>query len=351
MFDKYDVTPPGRIDDIVEAFDCALEQVKPVCLLKNWGPCEGPLIDGHIVQAAKQRRIAEKNQVRTFDEPSFRTSLEMRKRGKLSLPRLARIGSSTTTGFSCRHHDNTIFAASEDNEIFLNRLDQDITHALNLIAYKSVCGHLAKTRRMAMAWNMLLDIRPNDPMIADLEFYQHHLWIKDYDTHAVMEEVLLGTGTVNMLHEVTETGKKPIIAANGYYPLRNPIIGSSPERLMGVWSPKFVTAYPTRTNQLIITSYVQSPPTTKLPIVKRIGDGHPEDRHFNALVASIALLQECETITISPSAWEDLPEANRRAIVNYYEISVPVVPNEVVEAHRPPPDCLNLFGTSPLRDK
>ena len=351
MFDKYDITPAGRIDEINRGLEWALEQVNPVCLLQNWGPCRGPLVDGHIVQEAKQRLFAEKNEVRTFDDPPFRQSLEMRKRGKLALPRLVRTGSSTITEFSCKHHDNVVFAASEDTDICISSLNQDIILSLDLVAYKSACGHLAKTRRIAMAWGMLLDIWPNDPMIAAFEFYERHRWIKASDTHALTEQVLDGAERINMLYEVTETGKRPIMAANGHYPVRNPRIGSSPERLMGVWSPKFVTAYPTRTQQLLIVSYVQSPPTTKHPIVKRIGDGHPEDRHFNAVVASIALLQDCETITMSPSAWEAIPEFRKGAIASYYEVCRPGIPNEVVEASRPPSDWLNLFGTSPIRDK
>ena len=351
MFDKYNTMPPGKIDEINGALEWALERVNPVCLLQSWGPCQGPLVDGHIVQKAKQKLFMEGNQVLTFDDPPFRQALEMRKRGKLALPRLINTGSSTTTEFSCKHHDNVVFAASEDKDICITSLRQDITLPLDLLAYKSACGHLAKTRRLAIAYDLLLDIWPNDPMIAAMAFYEHHRWIKAYDTHALMEQVLPGTEPVNMLHEVTETGKRPVIAANGHYPVRNPRIGPSPERLVGTWSPKFVTAYPTRTNQLVITSYIQNSPTTKRPIVKRIGDGHPEDRHYNAVLASIALLQDCETITMSPSTWEEIPEVNRRAIVGYYEVCRPGVPNEIVEASRPPPDWLNLFGTSPLRDK
>ena len=331
MFDKYDITPEGRTEEITEALEWALDRVQPICLLRTWGPCQGPLVDGHIVQEAKQKLFAENNQVRTFDDPPFRQSLEMRKRGKLSLPRLVKTGPSTATAFSCKHHDNVVFAVSEDTGISTSSLGQDITLSLDLLAYKSACGHLAKTRRLAMAWNMLLDLWPSprrhDPKIAAQEFYEHHRWIKAGDTHALMEQVLPGTEPVNMLHEVTETGKKPTIAANGYYPVINPRIGSNPERLVGFWSPKFVTAYPTRTNQLVIISYIQSPPTTKRPTVKRIGDGRPEDRHFNAVAASIALLEDCETITMSPSAWEDIPEVKSRAIVSYYEVCRPGVPN------------------------
>ena len=317
MLDKYDITPEGRVEEITEALEWALDRVQPTCLFRTWGPCQGPIVDGHIVQEAKQKLFAENNQVRSFDDPPFRQSLEMRKRGKLVLPRLVRTGASTTTEFSCEYHDNVVFAVSEDADICISNLTQDISLALNLLAYKNACGHLAKTRRLAMACGLLLEIWPNDPVIAALAFYEHHRWIKAYDTHAIMEEVLPGRGTVNMLHEVTETGKRPIIAANGHYPLRNPSLGSNPERLVGFWSPKFVTAYPTRTNQLVIISYIQSPPTTKRPTVKRIGDGRPEDRHFNAVAASIALLEDCETITVSPSAWEDIPEVKRRAIVRY----------------------------------
>lgn len=350
MLDKYDITPEGRYDEIQDALEWALGRVGSVCLLQSWGPCRGPLVDGHIVQEAKQKLFAENNRVRTFDEPPFRQSLEMRQRGKLALPRLVKTGVSTVLEFSCQHHDKVVFAHSEDREINIATLGQDITLALDVLAYKSACGHLAKTRRSALAWEMLRRIWPNDPKVAAIEFYEHHRWIKAADAHALMEQVLLDTGEVNMLHSVTETSKKASIAANGYYPVINPRIGASAERTVGIWSPKFVTAYPTRMGQFVITSWVQSPPTPRPLLVKRVGDGKPQDRHFSAILASIALVQDCETITMSPSAWSAIPEFKRRAIVNYYEACRPTVPNEIEQATRPPSEWLNLFGTSPLRD-
>ena len=350
MLDKYDIIPEGRFDEIIDTWEWALGSIDSVCLLQHWGPCRGPLVDGHIVQEAKQKLFAENNQVRTFDDPPFRQSVEMRQRGKLALPRLVKIGVSTVLEFSCKHHDKVVFAPSEDRDINTVSFDQDITVALDVLAYKSACGHLAKTRKSALAWEMLRAIWPNDPKVTAFEFYGHHRWIKAADAHALMEQVLLDTGEVNMLHEITETSKMPTIAANGYYPVINPRIGRNSEKTVGIWSPKFVTAYPTRKAQFVITSWVQSPPTARPLIVNRIGDGKPEDRHFNGLIASIALVQDCETITMSPSAWEVIPEFKKRAIVSYYEACRPSVPREIEQASRPPAEWLDLFGTSPFRD-
>ena len=324
--------------------------VPPVCLLQKWGPCRGPLVDGHIVQQARQKLFAVKDHVLTFDDPPFRYSSEMRKRGKLVLPRRVHTGVSTTLQFSCKFHDRKVFAASESGDINIASLGQDIELALDVLAYKSACGHLAKTRKSAMAWSRLLNIWPDDPIVAQFEFYERHRLIKAMDIHALSELALTRMENLNMLHEVTETSKRPTVAAQGVYPVVNPVIAPSTENSIGVWTPKFVTAYPTRSGQLVITSWVQSPEVERPIIVRRIGDGHPEERHLNAILASVALVQDCETINLSPSAWQEIPKFKRDAIAGYYDACRPTIAHGITEAMRPPADWLNLFGTSPLRD-
>ena len=257
--------------------------------------------------------------VLTFDDPPFRDSLEMRKRGELVLPRPVRTGVSTTAQFSCELHDRKTFVASETKDINIASLDRDIELALDVLAYKSACGHLAKTRKSAMAWSRLLNIWPDDPIVAQFEFHERHRFIKAMDIHALSELALTRMENLNMLHEVTETDKRPTVAAQGVYPVVNPVVAPSTENTIGMWTPKFVTAYPSRSGQLVITSWVQSPEVEKPIIVRRIGDGNPEERHLNAILASVALVQDCETINLSPSAWQEIAKFKRDAIAGYYD--------------------------------
>ena len=151
-----------------------------------------------------------------------------------------------------------------------------------------------------------------------------------------------------MLHIVTETGTVPRVAANGYYALPNPVIPETGTRIPNSWSPVFVTAYPTQDRQLVVVSHLQVRPESVPVQVRRIGDGDPRQRHIDAITASIRLIEQCESITMSPNAWRALEAEKQSAIRTYYEVCTPFTPKEIIAAHRPPPDFLNLFGTSPF---
>ena len=51
--DRYDITPPGRIAEINETLEWAMNLVNPFCLMQSRGPCEGPTVDGHTIQEAR----------------------------------------------------------------------------------------------------------------------------------------------------------------------------------------------------------------------------------------------------------------------------------------------------------
>jgi len=219
---------------------------------------------------------------------------------------------------------------------------------LTLLAYKSVCGYFAKTRKSYLAWRRTLAVHPHDPMVNAVHFLTYHNSKKSREMIYSLQMAMNTHVDMNMIHEITETGAKPIVAANSCYPLTNPVISGTKERLTGLWTAKVVSAYPTRARQMVITSFLQQPSTDRPVQVNRLGDNKPEERHFAAMVASASLIQECESITMSPEAWYAIPEHKRQAISTYYMACTPGTPKEIQQASQPPFEWLNLFGTSPL---
>ena len=348
MYDKYAIINMETDDEISMTLKAAFNAIPDYCFFSDDGQCEGPIVDGHIVQEARQRLFAERGMVMTFDQPPFHVAIELMERGKLQIPRLLKHRVATTERFTCEKHDRETFAGIEQRDININALDEDLEQLLNLMAYKSACGYFAKTRKGYLAWRRTLAGHPHDPMVNAANFLTYHNLKKAWEMVSHIEMVMNPHVSVNMAHEVTETGSKPILAANTCYPLTNPVEIGTKERLIGFWTTKAVTAYPTQARQMVITSFLQHPPTNSPVQVKRLGDSRPEERHMIAMTASAWLIQECESITMSPSAWSAIPEHKRQAISNYSIACNPGVPKEIQQAVQPPFEWLNLFGTSPF---
>ena len=348
MYDKYAPISVETGDKIAMTLKAALNAIPDFCIFSRDGQCEGPIVDGHIVQEARQRLFAEEDWVMTFDPPPFHIAIELMEQGKLQIPRRVRPSVATTERFTCKRHDGVKFAGIEQRDVNINDLDEDLEQLLTLMVYKGACGYFAKTRRSFLAWERTLAAHPHDLVVKAAHFHTYHNHKKGSDILRHIEMAMNPHMDVNMAHEVTETGSKPILATNTCYPLTNPVEIGTKEPLTGLWTTKSVTAYPTRTSQMVITSFLQHPPTGSPVQVKRLGDGRPEERHLAAMLASAWLVQECEGITMSPSAWNAIPEQKRQAISSYSMACNPGVPEEIQQAARPPFEWLNLFGTSPF---
>ena len=348
MFDKYSIISAEAGDKISKTLKESLKLIPDFCIFIDDGQCEGPIVDGHIVQEARQNLFAKKGKIMTFDQPPFPIAIELMERGKLNIPRPLSPGVATTERFTCERHDREVFAGIERRDVNINTLDDNLEQILSLMAYKGVCGYLAKKRKDYLAWERTSAIHPHDPIVNAVHFLAYHNLKKGMDMMYSMEMAMNPRVDMNMIHEVTETGPKPIVAANSCYPLTNPVTSGTNERLTGFWTTKVVTAYPTRTRQMVITSFLQQPATDRPVRVNRLGDNKSEERHFAAMVASASLIQECESITMSPEAWYSIPEHKRQAISTYYMACTPGMPKEIQQVSRPPFEWLNLFGTSPL---
>ena len=348
MFDKYAIISEEMGGKISRTLTESLRLIPDFCIFADDGQCEGPFVDGHIVQEARQKLFAKNGKVMTFDQPPFAIAIELMERGKWHLPRLVNTGVATTERFTCRKHDMEVFADIEQREVNINTLDGNLQYLLTLMAYKGVCGFYAKKRKDYLAWKRTSVIHPNEPVVDAVVFQAYHNLKKAWDMLCLVEIAMDPRTDINMLHEVTETGAKPIVAANSCYMVINPTIVGTTEPLTGTWTTKVVTAYPTQERQMVITSFLQRPAIARPVQVKRLGDNRPSERHFAATVASATLIQECESITMSPEAWYAIPEHKRQAISNYYMACTPGVPWEIQLMSRPDPEWLNLFGTSPL---
>ena len=347
MLDKNDLFSEEISEKISMTLVESLGLVPDFCMFADDERCEGPFIDGHIVQEARQSLLARDGKVRTFDYPPFHIAFQLMKRDKLELPRLLSPGVATTERFTCRKHDGEVFADIEQRDVNIDTLDGNLQYQLTLMAYKGVCGFFAKKRKEYLAWERTAAIHPNELVVNEVRLLAFDSFKKAGEMVCLVEMALNPREQVTMLHEVTETGTKPIVAANSCYPVVNPTIVGTTEPLNGTWTTKVVTAYPTRTRQLVITSFVVQPPTDCPVQVNRLADNRPKERHFAALVTSATLIQECESIIMSPEAWDAIPEHKRQAISSYYMACTPGVPEEIQLLSRPDPEWLNLFGTSP----
>ena len=322
------------------------------CSVAIDGPCQQPIVQGHIVPEARleaiSRELHGKLQVIVAEPKPIHVS-PTNDPTAFETFRPAPIAVATTDYFSCNPHDRETFNIIEQSQVNWLVCDDKLMERLALCAYKAVLPIYVRQDRNARFWEHVVKIadpdRPeliaeNAATIAKNERLQAN---RTGQVKRMLEDMIRGDDFQHMTHIIIHTGSEPLVAANTFF-TTSPFLRAD---LYEGQVPQFITAYPSKYGQTVIRSWI-TPDHPELTFVDLDPKKAPE-RHAQAQAASALILQESEVLAISPDVWKNYGEAKRKAISEHFNRTTPYSASPVVRAYEfPDPQLINLFNTTPL---
>ena len=223
-----------------------------------------------------------------------------------------------------------------------------------LLTYKALLPTYARQEWAAAAWDRLADL-PDSPIgptdaktPQDISDDFRNLLHKTGMIKAKLEQWLRDAAYGNMVHVITQVRLEPIVAANGFF-MRQGLMtaDTNGDSLVSYRAPQCITAYPSSDGQWVIRSWIT--PGNSDVITRRISRSNVAERHKEAQVASILLLEECESIAIGPRTWREYGEVKRRTITDHFMMAMPYTSVPLLTVRQmPDPQLLNLFNTTSI---
>ena len=310
------------------------------CSVAIDGPCQQPIVQGHIIPEARLKVISRNLQV-IVAEPKPADNSTTDDPTSFDIFRPVPTSVATTDYFSCQTHEET-FQIIEQEEINWLARDDRLMGRLALCAYKAILPLYVKqdrNARMLEHYATIADPARPELMAEDVATTANDQRYKASQTGQIkglLEEMIRRKTFQHMTHIIIHTGPQPLVAANIS-------VNISPYGQ----NPQFITAYPSKYGQTLILSWI----TLDRPCLILMGPDPEEapERHKQAQAVSELILQASEVIAISPDVWENYGEAKQKAIREYFLRTVPYSASPVVQAYQlPHPQLLNLFNTTPL---
>ena len=318
------------------------------CSVAIDGPCQRPIVQGHIIPESRLKAISRNGQVIVAEPRPINIETMDQYADQLTF-RSVSTSVATTDFFSCQTDDSGTFQLIEQSEVDWFADDERLMEKLALCAYKAILPSYVRQDRNARMWEHLATMadpaRPelmahNAVMLALKERRQANVTGK---VKGLIEEMIRVDDFRHMTHVIIHTGPDPLIAANTFF-TTSPFLR---EDLFEGEVPQFITAYPSKCGQTVIRSWI-TPDHPSLTFIELDAE-KSQSRHLEAQAASALILQESEVIAISPDAWEDYGEARQDSIRDHFHRTAPLAMSPVVPIYQfPEPQLINLFNTTPL---
>ena len=318
------------------------------CSVEINGPCQRPLVQGHIIPEARLKLISRNGRVIVAEPmPIDISTMDQRTAGETF--RLVRTRVATTDFFSCQPDDQETFQLLEQEEVNWLAYDNRLMQNLALCAYKAILPSYVRQDRNARMWEHLAAITdPDKPELmaqsavdmASFERRQANLTRKFKE---LLEEMIGGNDFQHMTHLIIHTGLEPLVAANTFF-TKSPNLRAD---LYAGQAPEFITAYPSSYGQIVIRSWI----TPGHPRLEYIGldPENSQRRHIEAQASSALILQESEVIAISPNVWNNYGGTKQKTIREFFHKNSPNLWSPFIPIYQfPEPQLINLFNTTPL---
>ena len=327
------------------------------CLQGIEGLCHSPPVAGHIIPHSRLNLIKEDNTVRVFEPIPFS---KMRGALRESPGRPVSPGIATTENFLCCYHEKRPFQEIEQSDLRWDISRQRLMRNLMLLTYKALLPTYAREEWTVAAWNRLAELtddtwsypeakaHPEAKTPQDVSDDFQYLLHQTAEIKTMLEQWLRDADYENMVHFITQTGLEPIVAANGFFiPQGFIIAGANVGSQLSYRAPQCITAYPSTDGQWVIRSLIT--PGHSGVSIRRTSRSNVAERHKEAQMASILLLQECETIAIGPKVWRKYGNVKRQTITDHFLMAVPYASTPFLTVRQmSDPQLLNLFNTTPI---